>query len=86
VVSTPCLLYTILCVVFEAKVINLCDRDIATDHHVLTSIDLVYVRIPGKGITLHRLLQEDDDNSEIGIGSVLSGNNHGWFYEILNGG
>jgi len=27
--STPCLLYTILCVVFEARVINLCDRDIA---------------------------------------------------------
>jgi len=29
--STPCLLYTILCVVFEARVINLCDRDIATN-------------------------------------------------------
>ena len=28
--STPCLLYTILCVVFEARVINLCDRDIPT--------------------------------------------------------
>jgi hypothetical protein len=28
--STPCLLYTILYVVFEARVINLCDRDIAT--------------------------------------------------------
>ena len=28
--STPSLLYTILCVVFEARVINLCDRDIAT--------------------------------------------------------
>jgi len=27
--STPCLLYTILCVVFEVRVINLCDRDIA---------------------------------------------------------
>ena len=27
----PCLLYTILCVVFEARVINLCDRDIATN-------------------------------------------------------
>ena len=52
----------------------------------MTSIHLVYVRIPGKGITLHRLLQGDDDNSEIGIGNVLSGNNHGWFYEILNGG
>jgi hypothetical protein len=31
--STPCLLYTILCVVFEARVINLCDRDIATKGH-----------------------------------------------------
>ena len=30
--STPCLLYTILCVVFEARVINLCVRNIATDH------------------------------------------------------
>ena len=29
--STPCLLYTILCAVFEARVINLCDRDIATN-------------------------------------------------------
>jgi len=28
--STPCLLYIILCVVFEARVINLCDRGIAT--------------------------------------------------------
>ena len=28
--STPSLLYIILCVVFEARVINLCDRDIAT--------------------------------------------------------
>ena len=51
----------------------------------LTSIHLVYVRIPGKGITLHRLLR-GYDNSEIGIGNVLSGNNHGWSYEILNGG
>jgi hypothetical protein len=46
----------------------------------------VYVRIPGKGITLHRLLQDDDDNSETGIRNVFSGNNHGWFYEILNEG
>ena len=53
---------------------------------VLTSIHLVYVRIPGKGITLHRLLRGDDDNSEMGIGNVLSGNNHEWFYEILNRG
>jgi len=29
--STPYLLYTILCVVFEARIINLCDRDIATN-------------------------------------------------------
>jgi len=29
--STPCLLYAILCVVFEAMVINLCNRDIATN-------------------------------------------------------
>jgi len=55
-------------------------------NHVFTSIHLVYVRIPGKGITLHQLLRGDDDNSEIGIGNVLCGNNHGWFYEILNGG
>jgi len=33
--STPCLLYTILCVVFEARVINLCDRDIATNFGVV---------------------------------------------------
>jgi len=37
----------------------------------------MYVRIPGKGITLHRLLREDDDDtSEIDIGNVLSINNH----------
>jgi len=29
--STPCLLDAILCVVFEVRVINLCDRDIATN-------------------------------------------------------
>jgi hypothetical protein len=28
---TPCLLYTILCVVFEVRVINLCDHDIAIE-------------------------------------------------------
>jgi hypothetical protein len=55
-------------------------------NHVLTSIHLVYVRILGKRITLHRLLRGDNNNSEIGIGNVLSGNNHKWFYEILNGG
>ena len=29
------MLYTILCVVFEARVINLCDRDIATNFDVV---------------------------------------------------
>jgi len=44
----------------------------------MASIHLVYVRIPGKGITLHRLLRGgDDDTSEIGIGNVLRKNNHG---------
>jgi hypothetical protein len=47
------------------------------DYHVLTSIHLVYVRIPSKGITLHRLLRGDDDINKIGIGNVLSENNHG---------
>jgi len=37
--STPCLLYTILCVVFEARVINLCDRDIVT---LMTEEDLLF--------------------------------------------
>jgi hypothetical protein len=46
----------------------------------LASIYLVYVRISGKGITLHRLLRGDDDTSEIGIGNVLIKNNHGWSY------
>ena len=42
-------------------------------NHVLASIHLVYIRILGKWITLHRLLQgDDDDTSEIGIGNVLS--------------
>jgi hypothetical protein len=38
----------------------------------------VYVRIPGKGIILHRLLRgdDDDDTSEIGIGNALSRNTH----------
>ena len=40
-------------------------------NYVLASIHLVYVRIPGKGITLHQLLRDDDDISEIGIGNVL---------------
>jgi hypothetical protein len=43
----------------------------------LASIHLVYVRIPGKGITLYRLLWGgDDDTSEIGIGNVISKSNH----------
>ena len=37
----------------------------------------MYVRILGKGITLHQLLRGDDDDiNEIGIGNVLSRNNH----------
>jgi len=44
----------------------------------MASIHLVYDRIPGKGITLHRLLRgDDDDTSEIDIGNVLRKNNHG---------
>jgi hypothetical protein len=44
----------------------------------MASIHLMYVRIPGKGITLHRLLRgDDDDTSEICIGNVLRKNNHG---------
>jgi hypothetical protein len=43
----------------------------------LANIHLVYVRIPGKGITLYRLLWSgDDDTSEIGIGKVISKSNH----------
>ena len=43
----------------------------------MASIHLVYVRIPGKGIALYRLLWGGDDNtSEIGIGNVISKNNH----------
>ena len=43
----------------------------------MTSIHLVYVRIPGKGIALYRLLWGGDDNtSEIGIGNVISKSNH----------
>jgi hypothetical protein len=40
--STPCLLYTILCVVFEARVINLCDRDIAINFGVVAG-DVILV-------------------------------------------
>ena len=37
----------------------------------------MYVRIPGKGIALYRLLWGgDDDTSEIGIGNVISKSNH----------
>ena len=43
----------------------------------MASIHLVYVRIPGKGIALYRLLWGGDDNtSEIGIGNVISKSNH----------
>ena len=43
----------------------------------MASIHLVYVRIPGKGIALYRLLWGGDDHtSEIGIGNVISKSNH----------
>jgi hypothetical protein len=43
----------------------------------MASIHLVYVRIPGKGNALYRLLWGGDDNtSEIGIGNVISKSNH----------
>jgi hypothetical protein len=43
----------------------------------MASIHLMYVRIPGKGIALYRLLWGGDDNtSEIGIGNVISKSNH----------
>ena len=43
----------------------------------MANIHLVYVRIPGKGIALHRLLWGgDDDTGEIGIGNVISKSNH----------
>ena len=42
-----------------------------------TNIHLVYVRVSGKGIIMHRRLQGDDDTSEIGIDSVLGGNSCG---------
>jgi hypothetical protein len=41
------------------------------------NIYLVYVRIPGKGITMHRRLRGDDDTYEIGIGNELGINNCG---------
>ena len=40
--STPYLLYIILCVVFEARVINLCDRDIATNFGVVVG-EVIFV-------------------------------------------
>jgi hypothetical protein len=62
---------------------------LGSDHHVLASIHLVYVRIlgkgihlvyvriPGKGITLHRLLRDDDDDTSArGIVNVLNKDNH----------
>jgi len=42
-----------------------------------TSIHLVYVRILGKGIAMHRRLQGDDDTDEIGIDNLLGGNSCG---------
>jgi hypothetical protein len=43
----------------------------------MASIHLVYIRIPGKGIALYRLLWGGDDNtSESGIGNVISKSNH----------
>jgi hypothetical protein len=42
-----------------------------------TSIHLVYVRVPGKGITMHRCLRGDDDIGEIGIGNELGINSYG---------
>jgi hypothetical protein len=42
-----------------------------------TNIHLVYVKIPGKGIVMHRRLRGDDDTGEIGIDSVLGGNSCG---------
>jgi len=50
-----------------------------------TNIHLLYVRVPGKGIVMHRCLWDDDDTGEIGIDYVLGGNRCGWFYGILNG-
>ena len=40
----------------------------------MANIHLEYVRIPGKGITLHRLLwgDDDDDTIEISISNVIS--------------
>jgi hypothetical protein len=43
----------------------------------MASIHFVYIRIPGKGIALYRLLWGGDDNtSEIGIGNVIRKSNH----------
>ena len=43
----------------------------------MASILLVYVRIPGKGIALYRLLWGgDDDTSEIGVDNMISKSNH----------
>ena len=42
-----------------------------------TSIHLMYVRISGKGIIMHRRLWGDDDTDEIGIDNVLGGNKCG---------
>jgi hypothetical protein len=44
----------------------------------------VYVRIPGKGITLHPLLwDDDDDTSERGIGNGLNLDNQ---FDLIKSG
>ena len=54
---------------------------------VSASIHLVYVRIPDKGITLHRLIWGDDDGTgEIGIGNVISKNDHVRSHKVWNEG
>jgi hypothetical protein len=47
------------------------------DHHASTNIHLVYVRVPGKGITKHRRIRGDDDTGEIGIDNELGRNSCG---------
>jgi len=37
----------------------------------------MYVRIPDKGIVMHRRLWGDDDTGEIGIDNVLGRNRYG---------
>jgi hypothetical protein len=44
----------------------------------------MYVRVSGKGISMHRRLRGDDDTGEIGINNELGRNSCGWSYGILN--